>query len=207
MRKLQARKQGPRLIVAVHRSTLQGRAYNTHCVVRLHFPRKGSQRSLSSLRVLQTWEWSPDLRSNHLESNQEESPKIVEGPAREDLTRSFYKNPWKEHPRRVFIQATIQGIFKIFMQGPLRQDFTRISMFSGWSNSFFCCLNRAVLILRPSLLQRAIQQQIPTHIYHCWWLKPTCSFLKKPFLLEKNPWLPTSNHVQTLLVGNHAHQI
>ena len=45
---------GLRLIVAVHRPTLQGRAYNTHCVVRLHFPRKGNQRSLSSLRALRS---------------------------------------------------------------------------------------------------------------------------------------------------------
>ena len=32
-----------------------------------------------------------------------------------------------EHPRRNFIQAPMQKIFKIFMQGPLEEDFNRIS--------------------------------------------------------------------------------
>jgi len=59
------------------------------------------------------------------------SKRIPQNPQRrifsiDDLTSSLYKN-FYEHPRRTFIQATMQRILKIPMQGPLEEDFDRIS--------------------------------------------------------------------------------
>ena len=51
----------------------------------------------------------------------------IKGPAAagEYLSRSRTS---QEHPRRAFIQTPLlNGICNIFMQGPLREDFTRIS--------------------------------------------------------------------------------
>ena len=45
----------------------------------------------------------------------------------EELARFSYTRTSYEHPRRTFIQAPAQRIFKILMQGPLEEDVTRTS--------------------------------------------------------------------------------
>ena len=43
------------------------------------------------------------------------------------ISQDLHTRPAYEHPRKTFIQAPKQSIFKILMQGPLEEDFNRIS--------------------------------------------------------------------------------
>jgi hypothetical protein len=64
---------------------------------------------------------------NLIPGHRREFHKII----KEGLSRGAYKiiltRTSHEHPRRTFIQAPIQSIFKIFMQGPLEEGCDRIS--------------------------------------------------------------------------------
>ena len=43
------------------------------------------------------------------------------------ISQDLHTRPAYEHPRKTFIQTPKQSIFKILMQGPLEEDFNRIS--------------------------------------------------------------------------------
>ena len=52
---------------------------------------------------------------------------VKEGPSIQRISQDPQTRTSYQHPRRTFIQAPAQGIFKISMQGPLEDDFSRIS--------------------------------------------------------------------------------